>query len=53
MEIELLLVKFIFGGDEGDELWGVQCSFDLVKNDYWECFICFMECYVEVNGMGY
>lgn len=53
MEIEPSSVKFIFGGDEGDELRGAQCSFDLIKNDHWERFIRFMERYAEANGMGY
>ncbi|MEC4803624.1 MAG: photosystem II reaction center protein Psb28 [Jaaginema sp. PMC 1079.18] len=46
-------VRFIFGGDEGDELRRVECEFTIAREDYWERFMRFMNRYAEVNGMGY
>ncbi len=46
-------LKFIFGGDEGDELKKVECGFKIDKNEHWERFMRFMNRYAEANGMGY
>jgi photosystem II Psb28-2 protein len=45
--------RFIFGGDEGDELQGVECEFAIEREDHWERFMRFMHRYAEANGMGY
>ncbi len=46
-------VKFIFGGDEGDDLKRVECAFEIEREDHWERFMRFMHRYAEANGMGY
>lgn len=46
-------VKFIFGGDEGDELQRVECKVEIDRDDHWERFIRFMNRYAEANGMAY
>lgn len=46
-------VKFIFGGDEGEELKRVDCTFEIEREDYWERFMRFMHRYAEANGMEY
>lgn len=46
-------MKFIFGGDEGDELQRVECGFELDRQDHWDRFTRFMNRYAEANGMGY
>ncbi len=53
MTVEPSSVKFIFGGDEGDDLKGVQCGFDLIEESHWERFTRFMDRYAAANGMGY
>lgn len=45
--------KFIFGGDEGDELQRVECSFEVEQDDHWERVMRFMHRYAEANGMEY
>jgi photosystem II Psb28-2 protein len=45
--------KFIFGGDEGDELQRVECQFAVERDDHWERFMRFMYRYAEANGMEY
>jgi photosystem II Psb28-2 protein len=45
--------KFIFGGDEGDELQRVECKFEIEQDDHWERFMRFMNRYAEANGMAY
>lgn len=45
--------KFIFGGDEGDELKQVKCEFEIEQDDHWERFMRFMHRYAEANGMDY
>lgn len=45
--------KFIFGGDEGDELLGVRCQFEIEKEEHWQRFMRFMNRYAEVNEMEY
>jgi len=46
-------LKFVFGGDEGDELRGVQCTFAIARDDHWERFMRFMHRYADANGMAY
>ncbi|MEB3311365.1 MAG: photosystem II reaction center protein Psb28 [Snowella sp.] len=46
-------LRFLFGGDEGDELKGVECGFEIEKDDHWDRFMRFMNRYAEANGMGY
>ncbi|MGD1911478.1 MAG: photosystem II reaction center protein Psb28 [Rivularia sp. (in: cyanobacteria)] len=45
--------KFIFGGDEGDELKRVDCQFEIERDDHWERFMRFMHRYADANGMAY
>lgn len=45
--------KFIFGGDEGDELKRVKCSFEIYEESNWERFMRFMERYAAANGMEF
>jgi len=45
--------KFIFGGDEGDELRRVDCQFEIEQDDHWERFMRFMHRYADANGMAY
>ena len=44
--------KFIFGGDEGDEIQRVECGFE-ITDEHWERFLRFMNRYAAANGMGY
>jgi photosystem II Psb28-2 protein len=46
-------VKIIFGGDEGDELRQIRCTFELEQESHWERFARFMERYAKANGMEY
>ncbi len=45
--------KFIFVGDEGDELKRVDCQFEIEQDDHWERFMRFMHRYADANGMAY
>jgi photosystem II Psb28-2 protein len=45
--------RFIFGGDEGDELRTVECKFEIERDDHWDRFMRFMHRYAEANGMEY
>ena len=45
--------RFIFGGDEGDELKKVECKVEIDQEDHWERFMRFMHRYAEQNGMEY
>ncbi|AFY48413.1 photosystem II reaction center protein Psb28 [Nostoc sp. PCC 7524] len=45
--------RFIFGGDEGDELQGVECKFEIERDDHWDRFMRFMHRYADANGMEY
>ena len=51
--VEPSTLKFIFGGDEGEDLQRVECGFELGQESHWERFMRFMERYAEANGMGY
>ncbi|WP_033375213.1 photosystem II reaction center protein Psb28 [Spirulina subsalsa] len=46
-------LKIRFGGDDGDDLHGVECQFEIHEDDHWERFMRFMHRYAEANGMGY
>lgn len=46
-------VKFIFGGDDGDDIKGANCTFEIDQEDHWERFMRFMNRYAEANGMEY
>jgi photosystem II Psb28-2 protein len=46
-------VRFIFGGDEGDDLRRVECEFAISREDHWERFMRFMQRYAEANEMEY
>ena len=46
-------VKFFFGGDDGDELRGAQCGFEINDAEHWKRFMRFMKRYAEANGMEY
>jgi photosystem II Psb28-2 protein len=45
--------RFIFGGDEGDELRRVECKFEIERDDHWDRFMRFMHRYAEANDMEY
>lgn len=45
--------RIIFGGDEGDDLRGVTCRFDIEQEQHWERFIRFMNRYAAANGFAY
>ncbi|MGF1676940.1 MAG: photosystem II reaction center protein Psb28 [Rivularia sp. (in: cyanobacteria)] len=45
--------KFIFAGDEGDELKRVDCQFEIEQDDHWDRFMRFMHRYADANGMAY
>jgi photosystem II Psb28-2 protein len=45
--------KFIFGGDEGDELQTVECKFEVEQDDHWERVMRFLHRYATANGMEY
>lgn len=45
--------KFIFGGDEGDELQRVECKFEVEQDDHWERVMRFLHRYAAANGMEY
>jgi photosystem II Psb28-2 protein len=53
LSVEPSSVKFIFGGDDGDDLKGVQCGFELIEEEHWERFMRFMKRYAAANGMDY
>jgi len=46
-------MKFVFKGDEGDEVQRIECGFEIEKDSEWERFMRFMNRYAEANGMGY
>nr|WP_315861577.1 photosystem II reaction center protein Psb28 [[Leptolyngbya] sp. PCC 7376] len=45
--------RIIFGGDEGDDLRGVICRFEIDQENHWERFIRFMNRYADANGFAY
>lgn len=45
--------KFIFGGDDGDDLKQVQCTFEIHQEEHWVRFMGFMERYARGNGMEF
>ncbi|WP_017654323.1 photosystem II reaction center protein Psb28 [Fortiea contorta] len=45
--------RFIFGGDEGDELMRVECKLEIEQDEHWDRFMRFMYRYAEANGMEY
>ncbi len=45
--------RIIFGGDEGDDLRGVICRFEIDQASHWERFMRFMNRYAEANGFAY
>ena len=45
--------KFIFGGDEGNELKNVKCTFEVYQEDNWERVMRFLHRYADANNMGY
>jgi photosystem II Psb28-2 protein len=53
ISVEPSSLKFIFAGDEGDEIQRVECGFEITKEEHWERFMRFMQRYAEANGMGY
>lgn len=53
ISIEPSSLRIIWGGDEGDDLRGVECGFELVRDDHWERFMRFMERYAAANDMEY
>ncbi len=46
-------IKFIFAGDEGDDIKRVDCNFEIHSDEHWDRFMRFMNRYAEANGMGY
>lgn len=53
ISVEPSSVKFVFGGDEGDDIKRVECRFEIEREDHWERVMRFMHRYAEANGMGY
>jgi photosystem II Psb28-2 protein len=53
ISVEPSTLKFVYGGDEGDDLRRVECSFEIDSEDHWERFMRFMKCYAEAHGFGY
>jgi photosystem II Psb28-2 protein len=53
IEIQPSSTKFIFGGDEGDDLKRVECRFEINQDEHWERFTRFMERYADANEMEY
>lgn len=45
--------RIIFSGDEGDDLRGVICRFEIDNDQHWERFIRFMNRYAAANGFAY
>lgn len=45
--------RIIFGGDEGDDLRGVICRFEIDNESHWERFMRFMNRYAAANGFAY
>lgn len=46
-------VKLIFGGDEGNELKQVNCTFEIDDDRHWARFTRFMDRYAEANEMEF
>ena len=46
-------VKIRYGGDEGEDLMGVECQIDIDRDDHWERLMRFLHRYAEANGMAY
>lgn len=46
-------VKIIFGGDEGNELKQVNCTFEIESDSHWNRFTRFMDRYAEANDMEF
>ncbi|MFM7439153.1 MAG: photosystem II reaction center protein Psb28 [Snowella sp.] len=53
ISVEPSSFKLVFGGEEGDELKRVECSFEIDQEDHWERFMRFMNRYAEAHGFGY
>lgn len=53
IEMEPKDSRFIFGGDEGDELQRVEFTVEVHQDDHWERLMRFLERYAAANGMGY
>jgi photosystem II Psb28-2 protein len=45
--------KFLFGGDDGDDLKKVECTFEIQDDEHWSRFMRFMHRYADANGMEY
>ena len=45
--------KIIFGGDEGHDLKGVKCTFEIDDESHLERVMRFLHRYADANGMGY
>ena len=45
--------KMIFGGDDGDDLKSVKCTFEVEDETHWERVMRFLHRYADANGMGY
>ncbi|WP_036532623.1 photosystem II reaction center protein Psb28 [Neosynechococcus sphagnicola] len=53
MELQPASVKFIFGGDDGDDLQRMECKLEIDQDQHWDRFMRFMHRYAEANGMAY
>lgn len=45
--------RIVFGGDEGEDLRGVVCRFEIANADHWERFMRFMHRYADEHGFAY
>lgn len=53
ISVEPSSLKFVYGGDEGDDLQRVECSFEIDLEEHWERFMRFMKRYAEAHGFDY
>lgn len=53
ISVEPSTLKFVYGGNEGDELRRVECSFEIDREDHWERFMGFMKRYAKAHGFDY
>jgi photosystem II Psb28-2 protein len=47
------VTRFLLGGDDGDEVKGAECGFEIEDEARWDRFMRFMTRYAEANGMAY
>ena len=53
ISVEPSSLRIVWGGDEGHELQGVECGFELTLEEHWERVFRFLQRYAEANDMAY